>query len=547
MFKTSLALILLAASLCFAQADQNQNIQVEPMDKTPVFKVNVVSRTTQAVNYQHRADATKVDFKGTNLMPTVTGNATVQSKTGRLDIEARFKKLTPASKFGLEYMTYVLWAITPEGRANNLGELIIDNNGNGGLHVTTELQAFGMIVTAEPYFAVTQPSDLVVAENIVRNDTLGRREQINARYELMPRGIYAATVEKIDAPMFGVDKKLPLDLLEARNALRIARAAKADQYAQASYQRAADLLKQAENYYSGKSGRTPIGTVARDAIQTAEDARVIALKKRQEEQEAMERQAAADREAKARAQADAEAARRATAEAERAQAVSERQRAEQAKAEAEHAQAEALRQQQQADAARAAALEQQRLAQQEAEKARAAADEAERQRRAAEADKAALRAKLLQQFNAILSTRDTPRGLVINMQDVLFEFGKYNLRPEARERLAKISGIVLNYPELRFVAEGHTDNVGTDAFNMTLSEKRAASVRDYLIQQGIADSAVTFVGLGKAAPVAPNDTAKGRQQNRRVELIVSGEVIGTSIGANATPQTNTPAPSTPNQ
>lgn len=517
--------------------------QVERMEKTPVFRIDVVSRTTPAVNYQHRAGATRVDFKGTQTMPQASGSATVQSKTGRLDIEAKLRHLDPPSKFGLEYMTYVLWAITPEGRVDNLGELIVNDGGSAGLHVTTELQSFGMIVTAEPYFAVTQPGDLVVAENYIRSDTLGRGEQINARYELIPRGVYAATVEKIDAPMFGVDSRLPLDLLEARNALRIARTAKADQYAAASYQRAADLLKQAEDYYSGSKGRTPIGTVARDAVQTAEDARVIALRKQEEERRENERRAAADREAKARAEAEAETARRSKAEAERAKAEAERLRAEQARAEAERAQQEALRQQQAADAARAAALEQQKAAQAEAEKARALAEEAERQRRAAEADKAALRAKLLQQFNAVLATRDTPRGLVINMSDVLFEFGKYNLRSEARERLAKISGIVLNYPDLHFVAEGHTDDVGSDAFNQQLSDKRAAAVRDYLLQQGIVETSIAAVGLGKTQPVASNTTAKGRQQNRRVELIVSGEVIGTQIGA--TPKVTNP--DVPNQ
>jgi len=528
---------LSASALASQQPGDEGSQQVEPMEKTPVFRVTVVSRTTQAVNYQHRAGATKIDFRGTEMMPQASGSASVQSKTGRLDIEAKIRHLESPSKFGLEFMTYVLWAITPEGRAANLGELLVDGGGSAGLHVTTELQSFGMIVTAEPYFAVTQPSDLVVAENSIRPDTLGRAEQINARYELMPRGVYAAAVEKIDAPMFGVDQKLPLDLLEARNALRIARAAKADHYAGASYQRAADLLKQAEDYYSGKRGRTPIGTVARDAVQTAEDARVISLKKQEEERQQAERQAAADREAKARAEADAEGARRSKAEAEQAQAELQRVRAEQAKAEAERAQ-------QAADAARAAALEQQMAAQAEAENARGAAEEAERKRRSAEADKAALRSKLLQQFNAILSTRDTPRGLVINMSDVLFEFGKYNLRSEARERLAKISGIVLNYPELHFVAEGHTDNVGSDAFNQQLSEKRAAAVRDYLVQQGIVANTVTAVGLGKTQPVGPNTSALGRQQNRRVELIVSGEVIGTQIGATSTITT---MPNAPNQ
>jgi outer membrane protein OmpA-like peptidoglycan-associated protein len=513
------------------QAPQSSSVQVEPMEKTPVFRVNVVSRTTQAVNYQHKGGSTKIDFRGSTLMPQASGNATVESKTGRVDIEARFHHLQPAPKFGLEYLTYVLWAITPEGRAANLGELLLDDDGNGGLHVTTELQAFGLLVTAEPYFGVTQPSDLVVAENYIRPDTLGREEQIHARFELLPRGMYASSVEPIADPIFGVDKKLPLNLLEARNAVRVARAAKADQYASASFQKAQDLLRQAEVYYRDKRGKTPIGTVARDAVQTAEDARVISLRKQQEERLEAERRAAADREASARAEADAQSARRAEAESEQA-------RAERAKAEAERAKLDA-------DAARAAAQEQQRSAESAAEQsrlaaeqARSAAQESERQRQKAEEDKAALRARLLQQFNAILATRDSARGLIINMSDVLFETGKYALRPAARERLAKVAGIVLAYPDLHLAAEGHTDSVGGDSYNQTLSERRAASVRDYLVQQGVPIATVTSAGFGKTQPVASNSTAEGRQLNRRVELVVSGEVIGATIGVVVPPTTN---------
>lgn len=508
----------------------SSSVQVEPMEKTPVFRVNVVSRTTQAVNYRHRGGSTKIDFRGSNLMSRAEGSATVESKTGRLEIDAKFHHLEPASTFGLEYLTYVLWAITPEGRATNLGEVLLDD-GHGGLHVTTDLQAFGMIVTAEPYFAVTQPSDLVVLENVIRPDTLGREEMINARYELLPRGLYAANVEHIDNPMFGVDRKLPLDLLEARNAVRIARAAKADRYATASFAKAEDLLHQAEAYYVRKQGKTPIGTVARDAAQTAEDARVISLRKQQEELAENERQAAHDREeaaraaeatakadeARARAEAEAEAARRARAESEQA-------RAELARVEAERAQ-------QQADAARAAAQAQQQAAQAEADRNRLAAEDAERARQRAEAEKAELRARLLAQLNAILPTRDSSRGLIVNMSDVLFETGKYTLRPIARERLSKIAGIALAYPELRFRAEGHTDSVGGDTYNQQLSERRAAAVRDYLAAQGIPPASIEAMGFGKSQPVASNATAEGRQLNRRVELVVSGESIGTVIGS----------------
>ena len=515
--------MLSTAPLAFSQAQPGPS----DLDQVPTMRVQVVSRTTKAVNYRHRGGSTTVDFKGTDQMPEITGRAKVDSKSGRLQIDARLENLLPANKFGLEYLTYVLWAITPEGRASNLGEVLL-KNGNGSLKVTTELQAFGLIVTAEPYFAVTQPSDVVVAENIIRPDTKGMEEPINARYELLARGTYASTVEPIRDAIYGIDPKTPIELFEARNAVRIARAARADQYAAPSFQKAQELLQQAEDTYLRKEGKTPIGTLARNAAQTAEDARVISIKKQEELRIEKERQDAADREAKAKAEAEAEANRRAQAEADRL-------RAEQAKAEAEQARAEAERAKQEAEAARAAALEQQRLAQAEAEKARVAAEQAEQMRQRAEAEKAEMRARLLRQLNAILETHDTSRGLVVNMSDVLFESAKYGLRPAARERLAKIAGILLAYPDLRLDVEGHTDAIGSDAYNQDLSEKRAAAVQQYLVQQGIPASAIAARGFGKLQPVADNSTAAGRQQNRRVELVVSGDMIGTAAASAQTP------------
>src|SRR5438445_10602771 len=222
--------------VCVAQQDQ-----VEPMEKTPVFRANVVTRTTKAVDYRHRGGSTKVDLNGTELMPQASGEARVESKTGRLEVQAKLSGMEPANKFGLEYLTYVLWAITPEGRANNLGEIIL-KDGKAELHATTGLQAFGLIITAEPYFAVTQPSDLVVAQNIVRPDTKGRVEAIDVRYELLPRGLYAAQVEPLRDVVYGIDAKAPLDLFEARNAIRIARAAKAEQYAATTFAKAEQEL-----------------------------------------------------------------------------------------------------------------------------------------------------------------------------------------------------------------------------------------------------------------------------------------------------------------
>jgi outer membrane protein OmpA-like peptidoglycan-associated protein len=516
-----------------------QQDEVESTENPTVFKSNVVTRTTKAVDYRHRGGSTKVDLRGTELMPRAAGEAKVQSKTGRLQIDANLNGMETANKFGLEYLTYVLWAITPEGRANNLGEVILDN-GKSSLHVTTDLQAFGLIVTAEPYFAVTQPSDLVVAQNIIRTDTLGREEAIDVRYGLLPKGLYASQVEPLRDTIYGMDRKTPLDLFEARNAVRIARAAKAGQYAAATLAKAEADLKQAEDYYQRKQGRTPIGTVAREAVQTAEEARVMSLKREEEERIESEKQAAAAREAQAKAEAEAETQRRQQAEMERTNAEQAKAEAEKAREEAERAKQEsdlaaqkAAQEKQEAQAAQAAALAQQQALQAENEKARSQADEAERGRQKAEAEKAEMRARLMQQLNAILVTRDTARGLVSTMPDVLFETNSFVLKPAARESLAKVAGIFLAYPDLRLEVDGHTDSTGSDSYNQQLSEKRAASVRDYLTQQGIPISSVAIQGFGKTQPVASNATAAGRRQNRRVELVVSGEVIGTRIGSDA--------------
>jgi outer membrane protein OmpA-like peptidoglycan-associated protein len=509
-----------------------QQDQVEPMEKTPVFRANVVSRTTKAVDYRHRGGSTRVDLKGTELMPQASGEARVESKAGRVEIDAKLSGMEPANKFGLEYLTYVLWAITPEGRANNLGEVLLDD-GKSELRVTTGLQAFGLIVTAEPYFAVTQPSDLVVGQNVIRKDTKGREEGIDVRYELLPRGLYASQVEPLRDVVYGIDTKAPLDLFEARNAVRIARSAKAETYATSSFAKAEQDLKQAEDYYRRKQGRTPIGTVAREAVQTAEEARVMSLKRQEEERVEKEKEAAAAREAQAKAEAEAETKRREQAETERASAEQAKAAAELAKQQADLAAQKAAQEKQEADAAKSAALAQQQALAAENEKARAQTEEAERGRQKAEAEKAEMRARLLQQLNSVLVTRDTARGLIATMPDVLFETNSFSLRPAARERLAKVAGILLAYPDLRLEVDGHTDSVGSDAYNQQLSEKRAASVRDYLAQQGIPISSVVVMGFGKTQPIASNATVAGRQQNRRVELVVSGEVIGTKIGGDS--------------
>jgi outer membrane protein OmpA-like peptidoglycan-associated protein len=442
-----------------------------------------------------------------------------------------------------------MWAVSPEGRASNLGEVIL-NGTKSKLDVTSELQAFGLIVTAEPYFAVTQPSDVVVMENFVRKDTVGKIDYIDAKFELLKRGQYTVNVPPADLKPIPLEKDTPLDLYEAQNAIRIARWAGADKDAPDSYAKAAASLKQAEAYKARKAGTKPISMAAREAAQTAEDARLIALKRQEENRLAAERAASADREAQAKAAAAASAAaadrarletedaqrrklqaeqeqrleaeRRARADADRARAEAER-----AAADAQRVAAEATAQRERLEAERAGRERQE--AEAKADQARNAAEQAQRAVEQAEREKLELRAQLVRQLNLILETRDTARGLIVNMSDVLFDTGQFTLRPGAREKLAKISGIILAHPGLSMQVEGHTDSVGSDELNMRLSEKRAFAVRDYLTAQGINSASITARGFGKTQPVVSNDTAAGRQQNRRVEMIVAGEVIGTSI------------------
>jgi outer membrane protein OmpA-like peptidoglycan-associated protein len=517
--------LLLAAGLtlslsAFAQTNSETPRVIEPMSSTPTFRVNVVSRNVQAVNYQHRSGATKIDFAGTDLMPGANGQAKVESKKGYIEIEVEFGNLQNPTTFGTEYLTYILWAISPEGRAINLGEILVGENHRSKVDVTTDLQAFALVVTAEPYYAVRQPSNVVVIENIVRDDTKGTTEALNTKHDFLERGGYIPTGYKFDPVV--LNSRLPLEFFEARNALRIAQSEGAERYAHDSYQRAVQLMNNADEYAVQKnSPRKELIAVSREAVQTAEDARAIAVKRMDEERLANERQDSADAQAKSQGQADA-------AIRQKEQAQSDTARAQAAKAQAESDAAKAQSDMAANQAASAAAVS---AAQADADRSRLAAEQAQSSVQQAEADKAAMRTRLSEQLNTILQTRDSARGLIVSMSDVLFDTGKYSLKPGAREKLAKVAGILLAYPGLNIEVGGYTDNVGGDAMNQTLSENRAGSVRDYLVNQGVATNSVSAKGFGNTLPVATNDNSSGRQQNRRVELLVSGEAIGNPVNA----------------
>ncbi len=528
---------LLVCGVLSAQSPltQDENAARMAAGTAPIYRVTVTQRTAKAINYQHRGGSTTIDFRGTELLAGARGEAKVESKQGYIEIEVEFDDLQPATKFGAEYLTYVMWAITPEGRTSNLGEVLL-NGTKSKLNVTTELQVFGLLVTAEPYYAVSRPSDLVVMENVVRSDTRGKVEVIDAKYELLQRGQY----QRLANPLaLKIDQKLPLELYEARNAVQIAHAVGADRFAAETYQKAAKSLAQAEANQARNADKKTVTMTAREAVQTAEDSRAIAVKRQEEDALAAERRESASREAlaqsgKVAAQSETDRVTR-EAEAARLKALEESARLTSEKnAQTAAAQAEADRLKRENDAKTAAAgLEADRLKREnDAQRAanQAELDSAAKQKAQLLAEKAELRILLLKQFNDILQTRDTARGLIVNMSDVLFDTAKYSLRPVAREKLAKVAGIVSGHPGLRLDVEGHTDNVGGDAYNQDLSERRGESVRMYLTQQGMLVSSVTSKGFGETMPVSSNDNAQGRQENRRVELVISGEVIGATIG-----------------
>jgi outer membrane protein OmpA-like peptidoglycan-associated protein len=490
--KLWLAVIIILSLSAVAQSNPPLIRAVDPTNPAPTVRVSVVSRSVQAVNYEHRSGASKVSFAATDLMPGANGEAKVNSKRGSIAIGAEFGNLQKPTTFGNEYLTFVLWAVSPEGRVVNLGEVLVGGNHRSKVNVTTDLQAFALIVTAEPYYAVRQPSNVVVLENVVRESTKGTSEAVSAKYELMERGGYIPTGYKFDPVV--LNAKLPLEFFEARNAVRIAQAEGADTYATDSYQHASRLMNTADGYATRKHIETkPLIATSREVVETVEDSRAIAVKKIHDEHLANERKASMKAEALSQAEAD-----------------------------------DANRQKQQAQADMAA---NQAASAAAINAARADADRSRLAAQQADSDKAAMRTRLAVQLNSILETRDSARGLIVSMSDVLFDTGEYSLKPGAREKLAKVAGILLAYPGLSIEVGGYTDNVGGDEMNQKLSESRADSVREYLVDQGVATNSVTARGFGNTLPVASNADSSGRQQNRRVELLVSGDTIGNPANA----------------
>ncbi len=494
----------LASLVCFAVTAAIGAAQTQQ----PEPAANVISGTVAAIGYPVGGGGIKVDMVGTSVAAQASGEARVEAKPGGTTIELKVSGVPQPTTIGAEFLTYVLWTVTPDGTTTNLGQIPLNQNGEGKMSVTAQSQTFALIVTAEPYYAVRMPSEVVVLVNETRKKTKGKIYPDNS-YKLMKRSEYA----KLGNPLgMTLDlKKVPLDMYEARNAVEIAKSRGAEQYAPEIFAKASSSLQMAENALSQDAGKNQVISAARQTIQFAEDARAMAVQRENAERIQKEKEAAAAAAAaKAKAEADAEAAAQAKRQAELTAAKEAQMKAQAAAAKAAAQEAAAK-----AAAEQAAVQAKEQAAQEEAARAKAAT--------------AALRAQLLQQLNEVLQTTDTPRGLVVNMADVLFETGKYALSVDAQLKLAKLSGIIQAHPGLNLAIEGYTDNTGSPDFNLKLSQQRADAVRQFLITQGLSPDTITSKGLGQADPAADNSTAAGRKLNRRVEIIVSGQVIGVNI------------------
>jgi len=479
------------------------------MDPQPIYRVTVVSRTLPAINYEHRGGPTTIGFQGTVLLPRAKGVGTVESKRGRIEIDARLEHMEPPTRFGREYLTYVLWAITPEGRPKNLGELLVGTSDKAKTVVTTDLQALGLMVTAEPYYAVTTPSDVVVLENVVLPDTVGRIEPVIAKYELLPRGQYTLTLspERLRT-VEAEQEKLPydryeavLELYQAQNAIQIARSSGADRFAADSIQKADGLLYDAQNLQDRKQDTHMIVSRAREAAQMAEDARTISVKRRDEERIAQERESTIEE--RDRLEESREHARIAVEQAQ-AQAAAAQEAAE---VERERAQA-AL----QAQPAAPPPTAPPPIEAQPVPTVAPAPTGAQRQ----------ARAELLERLNQVLIARDTPRGLVVTVPDAYFENGGGLLRRTSSERLALIAAMLAPRRDMTIYVEGFTD----DRETRDICERRAQEVRATLVGNGMLPVAVQATSFGASRPIVSNASGAGREQNRRVEIVVSGPSIG---------------------
>jgi outer membrane protein OmpA-like peptidoglycan-associated protein len=469
---------------------------------TPIYQVNVVERSVRAVNYQYHGGPVPIDFAGTVLLPYAKGEAVVEAKDGRTSVDAHLEGLQAPSQFGPEYLTYVLWAVTPEGRAKNLGEVVAGPSNKAHLQVTTELSNFGMLVTAEPYATVREPSDVVVMENRLRSDTSYSVESIEVKYGLMPRGTYTYQVPpngkapEPAGPLVSMNQYQAITAVyQARNAVQIAESKGAAEYAPDVFAKAQQQYQSAADLQANKGDWKLVVTAAHQAAQTAEDARVLAEKSKQEAELN-----------EAKKQADAEQQMRLETQARLDQETAARQRAE-AQAEANSRAAAA----QPAPAPQVETPVPSPVTPTESVIVQRASD-------ASEQRKLELRISLMGQLRGPFEIRDTPRGLVQVVP-------ASDLRPGAAGMFSRLAAALAANPGLRVEVDGYSDASGEEA--EAACYQHARMVRDLLVSAGVAASVISVRPLGNSEPLASNATAAGREKNRRVEVVISGDPIGT--------------------
>lgn len=487
------ALALLSGVAAFPQ-DKNGT-----PENVPIYRLTVIERTVDAVNYRYRNGPTRIDFRGTVLLPHSKGDATIESKSGRIDIDARFEHLSPPTRFGTEYLAYVIWAITPEGAAKNLGEVIADGSDEAKIHVTTDLQAFGLLVTAEPYSAVRQPSDVVVMENKIRPDTAGKIRPIQARADLLPRGHYTynkppdSQAVPVSGPKQSMDRyEAVLEVYQAQNAVQIAAATGAAKYAPETFQKAEALLRTANDLQMRHSDRSTVVMTAREAAQTAEDARTIAIARKQDEELALAR----------------------------AEAANEQQLRVQAEAEVQRARSEATTNRELLEAERAARTRVETAAYTVLPPPPPAETQVVVQQPVPAADRQQneMRVRVLHDLRGSFAVLDSPRGLVVTVPDTAFRGS--DLTTGAGASFERIASVLVRNRGLVVAIEGHSDGSGVNDY------ARALAVRDALAARGVPGNTIYARSVGGSRPLVSNSTALGREQNRRVEITISGQPIG---------------------
>jgi flagellar motor protein MotB len=463
------------------------NSAPETRTPQPLYQVTIVSRTTKAINYGYLTAPTRIDFQGTPVLADARGEATVEPKRGATLVKMRVDHVPPPRRFGPQYLTYVVWAISPEGRAQNIGELIFDGSEKARLSTSTPMQTFAMIVTAEPYYSVTQPSEVVVMENVVGRNTIGKVQEVNATYELLPRKPFTYDVgSEPKAPTREVSKEQYESitaLYQALNAIQIAQSQGADRYAPEQMARAREVYNKARAFPVSLSKE--IVSMAREATQIAEDGRAIAVKRAEADKAADEqRRSSVEQQA---TQSPAEPPRtRVTApqpaapppaapRAPRAAAPVPAAAAEKAPIEVEHSQF--LR-----------------------DNPRASDN----------------RRHLLAALPSTWDVVDSGRGIVITIPEQLTRAASL------QSYLAPVAAAIRPYGDLHLEVGGHTDNASAAGEN----QRDAERVRTALIGAGIAPDIIAARAYGNTRPRTSNANAAGRAENRRVEIVIAGDAIG---------------------